>query len=205
MGNQTFCPPWYYRVTIVRGRCPAGRTGTPRSRYLVRDAQQNLSRERERKFGTPSTTPSTSAMHFWGNRTEGGVTLSKQMRLVASGSVVRQRFFYGESAWCEMPPPSLKEGTYCSTVPTPPKKLYGSYTIYRVVFFGASSFGRFGRRGKTPDLNQGVFTDTPCVTLSQQESVVASPFALERNHQPCPLMRRRNWRGSRVVRGSPQR
>ena len=70
---------------------------------------------------------------------------------------------------------SLKEGTYCSTVPTPPKKLYGSYTIYRVVFFGASSFGRFGRRGKTPNLNQGVFTDTPCVTLSQQESVVASP------------------------------
>ena len=61
---------------------------------------------------------------------------------------------------------SLKEGTYCSIVPTPHKKLYGSYTIYRVVFFGASSFGRFGRRGKTPNLNQGVFTDTPCVTLS---------------------------------------
>ena len=89
-----------------------------------------------------------------------------------------------------VPPSSLKEGTYCSTVSTPPKKLYGSYTIYRGVFFGASSFGRFGRRGKTPNLNQGVFTDTPCVTLSHQESVGASPVALERNHQPCSLMRR---------------
>ena len=69
---------------------------------------------------------------------------------------------------------SLKEGTYCSTVPTPPKKLYGSYTIYRVVFFGASSFGRFGRRGKTPNLNQGVFTDTPCLlSFIRNQSVPA--------------------------------
>ena len=175
IGKSDVLPSYrvYYRVTIVRGRCPAGRTGTPRSRYLVRDAQQNLSRERERKFGTPSTTPSTSAMHFWGNRTEGGVTLSKQMRLVASGSVVRQRFFYGESAWCEMPPPSLKEGTYCSTVPTPPKKLYGSYTIYRVVIFGASSFGRFGRRGKTPNLNQTLLTPLASLSVIRNQSLPA--------------------------------
>jgi hypothetical protein len=121
---------------------------------------------------------------------------------VASGS--HQRFSV-ESRFVRDAPPPFKEGTYCSTVPTPPKKLFRIYTIYRGVFFGASSFGRFGRRGKTPNLSQGVFTDTPCVTLSHQESVGASPVALERNHQPCSLMRRRNWRGSRVVRGSPQR
>ena len=91
---------------------------------------------------------------------------------------------------------------YCSY--TPQKVIWELYYIGGV-FFGASSFGRFGRRGKTPNLSQGVFTDTPCVTLSHQESVGASPLALERNHQPCSLMRRRSWRGSRVVRGSPQR
>ena len=113
---------------------------------------------------------------------------------VASGS--HQRFSV-ESRLVQDASASLKEGTYCSTVPTPPKKLFRIYTIYRGVFFGASSFGRFGRRGKTPNLSQGVFTDTPCVTLSHQESVGASPVALERNHQPCSLMRRRSRRGSR--------
>ena len=51
--------------------------------------------------------------------------------------------------------------------------------------------------GRPQILNQGVFTYTPCVTLSHQESVVASPVALERNHQPCSLMRRQSRRGSR--------
>ena len=63
-------------------------------------------------------------------------------------------------------PSSLKEGTYCSTVPTPPKKLYGSYTIYRGVFFGASSFGRFGRRGKTPKISTKESLLTPLASLS---------------------------------------
>ena len=110
-----------------------------------------------------------------------------------------------ESAWCERPPPPFTKRYllfYCFY--TPQKVIWELYYIGGV-FFGASSFGRFGRRGKTPNVNTGVFTYTPCVTLSHQESVGASPVAIERNRHPCSLMRRRSWRGSRVVRGSPQR
>ena len=95
---------------------------------------------------------------------------------VASG--LHQRFSV-ESRFVRDAPPPFKEGTYCSTVPTPPKKLFRIYTIYRGVFFGASSFGRFGRRGKTPNLTPRCL-HTPCVTLSHQESVGASPVAIER-------------------------
>ena len=103
-----------------------------------------------------------------------------------------------ESRSCETPhlPQRRDLLFYCSY--TPQKVIWELYYIGGV-FFGASSFGRFGRRGKTPNLNQGVFTDTPCVTLSQQESVVASPFALERNHQPSSLMRQRQSDRKRVT------
>ena len=83
-------------------------------------------------------------------------------------------FFGGESVRARRPSTLQRRHLlfYCSY--TPQKVIWELYYIGGV-FFGASSFGRFGRRGKTPNLNQGVFTDTPCVTLSQQESVVASP------------------------------
>ena len=60
---------------------------------------------------------------------------------------------------------------YCSY--TPQKVIWELYYIGGV-FFGASSFGRFGRRGKTPNLNQGVFTDTPCLlSFIRNQSVPA--------------------------------
>ena len=158
------------------------------------------------KLGNRSFTPPPPPCTSGGARTEGGkgvggvVSSLKQL----SCQWFTPAFFCGESvgARCLRLPQRRDLLFYCSY--TPQKVIWELYYIGGV-FFGASSFGRFGRRGKTPNLNQGVFTDTPCVTLSQQESVVASPFALERNHQPCSLMRRRSWRGSRVVRGSPQR
>jgi len=70
----------------------------------------------------------------------------------------------------------------------PPKCYLGVYYIGGV-FFGVSSFGRFGRRGKNPNLSQGVFTYTPSVTLSLQESVIASPATLERRHHPFDAQR----------------
>ena len=148
-------------------------------------------------------------MQFWGGVDsgrkggEGGVaSSSKHMQLGCQWFT--PSFFGGESVRARRPSSLQRRHLlfYCSY--TPQKVIWELYYIGGV-FFGASSFGRFGRRGKTPNLIQGVFTDTPCVTLSHQESVVASPVALERNHQPCSLMRRRSWRGSRVVRGSPQR
>ena len=57
----------------------------------------------------------------------------------------------------------------------------------RVALVGLVGEGR-------PQISAKVSLLTP---LSHQESVGASPVALERNHQPCSLMRRRSRRGSR--------
>ena len=52
---------------------------------------------------------------------------------------------------------------YCSY--TPQKVIWELYYIGGV-FFGASSFGRFGRRGKTPKISTKVSLVTPLASLS---------------------------------------
>ena len=81
---------------------------------------------------------------------------------VASGS--QQRFLV-ESRFVRDAPPPFKEGTYCSTVPTPPKKLFRIYTIQeesflvRVALVGLVGEGR-------PQISTKVSLLTPLASLS---------------------------------------
>jgi hypothetical protein len=95
------------------------------------------------------------------------------------------------------PPPFTKRYLlfYCSYTP---QKVIWELLNTRGVFFGVSSFGRFGRR-----VNQisAKVSYTPSVTLSLQESVIASPTTLEQRHHPFDAQRAAADEAARVPSG----
>ena len=72
-----------------------------------------------------------------------------------------------------VPPSSLKEGTYCSTVSTPPKKLFGSYTIYEESFLVRVTLVGLVGEGRPQISRQGVSTPLASLSVIRNQSVPA--------------------------------